>query len=252
MKTDTLFYDLFLTLPETLFQLLNLPEKLSESYNFLSQELKQLAKRIDGVFVPQENNLPIYFVEVQFQEDENLYYRLFTEIFTYLGQYKPTQNFQAVVIWGERSLDLPLPCYYQDFYQQGKLTIIHLDELEYNQSQGIGLGIINLVVANQTEAKQQVNNLYEVVNQQQLSKTKEKEILELIDKMLVYKFPNYTREELEKMFNLTDFKKTRFYQDTITEGKLESVPSLLKLGLSLEQIATALNLDLELVKKAAQ
>ncbi len=168
MKTDTLFYDLFLTLPETLFQLLNLPDKLAESYSFLSQELKQLAKRVDGVFVPQESNLPIYFVEVQFQEDENLYYRLFTEIFTYVEQYKPTQNFQAVVIWGKRSLDITLPSYYQDFRNQGKLTIIYLDELEYDQSQGIGLGIINLVVANKAKAKQQVNNLYEAVNRQQL------------------------------------------------------------------------------------
>ena len=54
------------------------------------------------------------------------------------------------------------------------------------------------------------------------------------------------------MFTLTDFKKTRFYQDTFSEGKaegkVEAIPNLVKLGLTPEQIAVALQLDLELVK----
>lgn len=72
-----------------------------QEYKFCSQELKQLAKRIDGVFLPQTETKPIYFVEVQFQKDENLYHRLFTEIFVYLGQYKPVQDFRAVVVWAD-------------------------------------------------------------------------------------------------------------------------------------------------------
>ncbi len=50
------------------------------------------------------------------------------------------------------------------------------------------------------------------------------------------------------MFTLTDFKKTRFYQDTFSEGKLEgkldSIPNLIKLGLTSEQVAISLDLDL--------
>ncbi len=63
------------------------------------------------------------------------------------------------------------------------------------------------------------------------------------------------------MFTLTDFKKTRFYQETFSEGKeegkaegkieakVETIPNLVQLGLTIEQIATALNLDVKLVKK---
>ncbi|MBE9221418.1 Rpn family recombination-promoting nuclease/putative transposase [Cyanobacterium stanieri LEGE 03274] len=71
----------------------------------------------------------------------------------------------------------------------------------------------------------------------------------------LYKFSNYSREELAKMFTLSDFKKTRFYQETYAEGKVEAkistIPSLLKLGLTTEQIAQALELDIEIVKKVA-
>ncbi|WGV26346.1 hypothetical protein [Halotia branconii] len=40
-------------------------------------------------------------------------------------------------------------------------------------------------------------------------------------------------------------------QEAKEEGKLEVVPRVLKLGLSLEQIAEALELDIEVVRKAA-
>jgi len=61
------------------------------TYEFTSREVKQLAFRLDGLFLPttKEPEKPIYMVEVQFQPDENLYYRLFGELFLYLRQYKP-------------------------------------------------------------------------------------------------------------------------------------------------------------------
>ncbi len=133
MKTDSIFYELFLNLPDSLFALLGLPPEIAKEYQLTSQELKQLAKRIDGLFLPLTIEKPIYFVEVQFQEDDSLYYRLFTEIFTYLGQYNPPQNFQAVVLWGKKSLDEnTLPPYYQMFKDMGKLDIIYLDDLNLN------------------------------------------------------------------------------------------------------------------------
>ena len=54
------------------------------------------------------------------------------------------------------------------------------------------------------------------------------------------------------MFGLAELKETRFYQDVKAECQLESVPAFLALGLTVEQIATALALDVELVKQAAE
>ena len=55
------------------------------------------------------------------------------------------------------------------------------------------------------------------------------------------------------MFNLTEWKQTKFYQEakkegTIEgkiEGKMETIPLLVRLGLNEEQIARELNLKVE-------
>ena len=54
------------------------------------------------------------------------------------------------------------------------------------------------------------------------------------------------------MFGLTEWQQTRFYQEVKREGKLEAIPGLLEMGLSVEQIAQALELEVEVVKKAIE
>ncbi|ELS00131.1 DUF2887 domain-containing protein, partial [Gloeocapsa sp. PCC 73106] len=48
-----------------------------------------------------------------------------------------------------------------------------------------------------------------------------KEILELIEKILIYKLPEAKREEIEAMFSLSDLKQTRFYRDAKEDGREE-------------------------------
>ncbi len=68
---------------------------------------------------------------------------------------------------------------------------------------------------------------------------------------LRYKFTQKSRWEIAQMLGLSDFRQTRVYQETAKEVKLESVPRFFALGLSLEQIAQGLDLDIEQVKQAA-
>jgi predicted transposase/invertase (TIGR01784 family) len=91
MKTDTIFYTLLQNLPSVLFEILQQSPTLALHYNFSSVEIKELARRIDGLFLPKPEYTedPIYFVEVQFQPDDDLYWRLITEAFLYLNQYRP-------------------------------------------------------------------------------------------------------------------------------------------------------------------
>ncbi len=84
METDSLFYQLFQQLPQTLFELLELPAVRATGYQFKSVELKK-ALRIDGLFVPKKPRLPIYMVEVQFQRVATFYANLFAKVFSYLG-----------------------------------------------------------------------------------------------------------------------------------------------------------------------
>jgi predicted transposase/invertase (TIGR01784 family) len=61
------------------------------------------------------------------------------------------------------------------------------------------------------------------------------------------------------MFSLSELKQTKFYQEAFTEGieqgarleKLRIAPLMLKLGLSVEQVAQGLGLSIEEVRQAA-
>jgi predicted transposase YdaD len=43
--------------------------------------------------------------------------------------------------------------------------------------------------------------------------------IEFIETVLLYKFPQMSREEVEAMFTLGDLKKTRVYRDALQEGQ---------------------------------
>jgi predicted transposase YdaD len=74
----------------------------------------------------------------------------------------------------------------------------------------------------------------------------------LIQDIIVYKFPKRSHKEIEAMFGLSELKETRYYQEVAAEArvqaKLEVVPRLVPLGLTIEQIAQALQLDEALIR----
>jgi predicted transposase/invertase (TIGR01784 family) len=69
-----------------------------------------------------------------------------------------------------------------------------------------------------------------------------------------------SREEIEAMLNINLLKETRVYQEAKQEGKLEGrlekevelVTKLLRKGLSIQEVADLLELDVAEVRKAAR
>jgi predicted transposase/invertase (TIGR01784 family) len=107
LKTDSIFYQIFKTDPGILFELLGRSPDLADSYDFSSVEIKQVAFRIDGVFLPKpnSNDKTVWFVEVQFGRDPKFYGRFFGEIYFYLDLHQDTEDWQAVVIFPKRSIE---------------------------------------------------------------------------------------------------------------------------------------------------
>jgi len=140
MHTDTIFYQIFLTFHTLLFELLGQPPENAAGYQFTSVEVKEKAFRFDGIFMPNSEEKPIYFVEVQFQNKPEFYWELITEINIYLNQYKPEQDWQAVALFAKRSLDVEkLTNYQQELVNSGRIKRIYLDEIP---SGSIGMGLI--------------------------------------------------------------------------------------------------------------
>jgi predicted transposase/invertase (TIGR01784 family) len=100
MKTDALFYRLFKTHPKLALDFLGLDYQAS-SYRFSSEEIKQTAFRLDGIFTPLVDNpkQPLIFIEVQYQPDDDFYDRLFAEISLYLRLHKPQHEWLILVVY---------------------------------------------------------------------------------------------------------------------------------------------------------
>ncbi|MGK7901426.1 MAG: Rpn family recombination-promoting nuclease/putative transposase [Hormoscilla sp.] len=213
----------------------------------------------DGIFLPDSEKIdkPIYFLEVQFQPNEDFYWRFFAEIFAYIGQYKPKNDWLAVAVFATRSLDPGLPIPYQALLP--KLKLVYLSELSKPSDPSLGLGIVQLALGSSQEAVPLTKKLMIKARQSVDDVAFQRKVIELIESTLVYKFTELSREEIEAMFALSDLKQTKVYQEGKEEGleegklegKLEGVPGFLALGLTVEQIARALDLDVEVVQQAA-
>lgn len=253
MKTDSIWYRLFKTFPGIFFELLGQSPTAAENYEFASVEVKQTAFRLDGVFLPRANgSQPIYFSEFQFQSDSKLYSRFFTEIFMYLDKTELPNDWRGAVVWASRSLDSGDTMRYQELLESQRVQRIYLDELDSQADSSIGLSLIKLVVESPSTAPNQAKRLIQRTKTQIAEAATQREILELVETIIVYKFPTLNREMIERMLDLAELKQTRVYQEAKLEGKLESILPLLELGLSVEQIAQALRLDVEIVRQAAQ
>ncbi len=266
MKTDTLFYRLFQSFPSIFFELIDHPPKEAAVYQFSSVEVKQLAFRIDGVFLPSADapEQPIYFAEVQFQSDSKFYSRFFAEIFLYLSKTELTNDWRGVVVYPTRSVDTGEIRWYSELLNSRRVFRIYLDELGEVSQRSIGIAILQLVIADEEIAIERARELIDRARLEIADEAQEQEFLKLIETILVYKLPQRSRKEIEAMFGLSELKQTRVYQEALeegreegklqgrVEGKLESVPQFLTLGLSEEQIAEALGLEVEQVRQAVQ
>ncbi|GEA26272.1 hypothetical protein MiAbW_00822 [Microcystis aeruginosa NIES-4325] len=133
---------------------------------------------------------------------------------------------------------------------------IYLNELENTPQTSIGLATVQLITLSQAKALDSTRKLIQRVRQELTPDQKPQELLQLIETILVYKLPPLNRREIETMFSLDELKQTQCFQDVCEEARqegrlnkaLEAVPRLLALGLSVEQVASALELEVKQVR----
>jgi predicted transposase/invertase (TIGR01784 family) len=273
VKTDTIFYSLFQAFPSIFFELIDRSPTEAATYEFTSREIKQLAFRLDGLFLPKTNNpeKPLYVVEVQFQPDEDLYYRLFGELFLFLRQYKPPHPWRIVVIYPSRTIEIEQTLQFGELLALNRVRRIYLDELGEAAESSLGVGVVKLVIEPEETAGELARRLIEQARQQLTEEATKRDLIKLIETIIVYKLPQKSREEIEAMLGLSDLKQTKVYQEALEEGKqlgveegkqlgveegkeqakLEAIPRMLQFGLSQDAIAQILDLPLEVVQQVA-
>ncbi len=168
-----------------------------------------------------------------------------------------------MIIYLSRSLDIGKTQRYMELLESRRVTRLYLDEL-VSQTHSIGIETVKLIIESEERAVAKGKQLIEQARVEVIDEVAQGELIQLIETIIVYKLSNKSREEIIAMLGLNEFKQTRVYQDVFHEGveeglqegerraKLESVPRLFALGLSVEQIATALQLDVQQVRQIAQ
>ena len=223
MKTDSLFYFLFQTAPGILFELLGQPTDLARHYEFSSVELKQTAFRLDGVLLPRTSSSqqPVFFVEIQFQQDPYFYQRFFAEIFLFLRQNPQTADWQAVVLFSSRNTEPKETKLFNVLLGSKQVKRIYLQDLQQSTSDSVGINLVRLVVASSKQAIAQAKTLLTQTKRANSTDLSTEAIIEMVETIIVYKFPKLSRKEIEQMLGLSELKSTRVYQEALQEGRQE-------------------------------
>jgi predicted transposase YdaD len=167
---------------------------------------------------------------VQFQNKSDFYWELIAEVNLYLNQYKPAQDWKAVALFAQRSFDIEvLTSYQQELINSGRIVRIYLDELS---SGSIGIGLIQLIVAQESQASILVQQLLKRAKTEISDSLITSDIIDLLETVLVAKFAKLSRQEIQSMFLLSDIKQTRVYQEASQEGEQKGEIRLLLRQLS--------------------
>ncbi|MEH2319245.1 DUF2887 domain-containing protein [Nostoc sp.] len=224
VEFNTIFYKLFKQFPLLLFELVDEPPAEAENYQFESVEVKETAFRIDGVFLPPANAVSktVFFAEVQFQKDEDLYHRFFSELFLFLYRHSIRyDDWFGVIIFGSGSLEPSNSTLHRALLESNQVRRVYLDELGDLRQQPLGLGLMLLTnVTSETEAVEGARFLLEQARQQS-----EQAIIDLVTTIIVYKFSNLSREEIAVMLGL-NLEEPRAIREAKEEGKVEGERSL--------------------------
>jgi predicted transposase/invertase (TIGR01784 family) len=262
VRRDAIFYQIFKRFPSLLFTLLEHPPEQAQGYRFESVEVKEPTFRIDGVFLPPEDaaSRVVFFAEFQFQPDEVLYHRFFSESLQYLYR-NPTlyDDWYGVVIFPSRSMEPANTTIHRSLLDGPQVQRFYLDEMGDLGQQPIGISLMQLTIVPEPQMAEQAKQLMERVEQEDTGVLARNEIIDVITTIAVYKFAELSREEVEAMLGIT-LQETRIYRDAKEEGREEmkaemlsaTVPVLLKSGMTVEQVAEQLKIDVDAVRHVAQ
>jgi predicted transposase YdaD len=219
MKTDKLFYRIFLSQPSLIAELLSdIPKDCQFEYS--APVVKEKEVRLDGLLTPVSDNpdLPIIFLEAQMQRDQEFYGRYFSGLFLYLHQYKITKLWRGLLILRDRSQDLGSERTYQTLLNN-QVQRLYLDDLLTQENLSPNLAILQLIVTPENEVVSLAQRLLGRIETAEEFRQK----LDLVEAILVNKFPKLSIEEIQKMLDLreADVTKTRFYQEVLQIGRRE-------------------------------
>ncbi|MFN6181665.1 MAG: DUF2887 domain-containing protein [Dolichospermum sp.] len=217
MKTDKLFYRIFLNQPDLIAELIpGIPSDCEFEYS--APVLKEKETRLDGLLTPTSNNsdVPLIFLEAQMQRDPKFYSRYFQGIFSYIDQYEISRNWRGLLILLNKRLELGSELPHRNLLNS-QVERLYLEDLLYQDDLSPNLALLRLIVTPKDQAGLAARKILNSVSTEAEFQLK----LDLVESILVNKFTQLTLEEIQKMLNLkeTDITQSRFYQEVLEIGE---------------------------------
>jgi predicted transposase YdaD len=142
---------------------------------------------------------------------------MLSEISIYTYRHRSSfSDWRAVVIYPSRSLEQLNKSVVREMLASGRIIPIYLDELETGEDLPTGLNLMLLTILEGDEAKVEARRMI----QQSRPVNDGRVIIDLISTIMVYKFNNLTRDEVNEMLGIK-LEQTRVYQDAKADGKIE-------------------------------
>jgi predicted transposase YdaD len=217
MKTDKLFYRIFLNQPGLISELVSgIPPDCEFEYS--APVIKENETRLDGLLTPvnKKTDFPLIFLEAQMQRDQKFYRRYFRGIFSYLEQYETNLSWQGLLIILNNRLDLGSEIPYQNLLNN-QVERLYLEDLLDKENLSPNLAILRLIIIPKAQAGVEARQILNKAT----TETEYKLKLDLVEAILVNKFNKLSIEEIQKMLNLreADVTQTRFYQEVLERGE---------------------------------
>ena len=171
------------------------------------------------------------FVEVQFRPLATFYANLFAKVFAYLEENNPGQDWLAVPIFVSRAVEPTELIPYEPLLQSGKVKRIYLKDHPVHDNPAPGLAILQLVTAPLPQTRELVVRIVEGSRRHDLDATSGSNVIEFLEELLIRRFPGFSREEIRAMYELTDLRKTRVWQEAHEEGLEEGIEKGIKKGI---------------------
>jgi predicted transposase/invertase (TIGR01784 family) len=221
MRRDPIFYQMFQRFPQLLFDLIGERPNNAQEYRFDCVAVKEPKFEIDGVFLPP-NSEPgtVYFCEVQFQKDEELYERLFGEsLLYYYRNSNLFSDWQAVVIYPSRSTEQSKVYPHRSLLNGEQMHRIYLDELKQTPSLPVTVAATVLAIATEAEAPELARELLSRTEQEEFTTRERGNIIDIITSIMVYKFANLSQTEIRAMLGLDLTQEPRAIREAKEEGR---------------------------------
>lgn len=220
MKRDSLFFRFFQELPSSFFQMIGRADTDPLRYELNAIEYKETSVRLDGLFLPRDPRIdPAYIWEAQYYASDKVYANLLSKVGRFLEHGNSSQDWVAVVIYPKRSMEQKNLRPYRCLLQSDQLVRIYLDELPPAAPDQFEMGILELIAAKPEVALEKAQVMVPRLRSSNRSNAFQRQVVQFLETIILYQFPQMSRKEIEKMLQVTDVRETRVFQEALEEGE---------------------------------